>query len=364
VSERVLSLLLQKRSGVHFFLYEFSSLSAAEWRMVHLALQAGIYSHKTDLESSAGIQCADVAATVFSVAPFFTFHGLRNLSLDHCGFELSARHFSNMASLSRLKSLNLSRNKIDESAATALANAFTQGQLKVLTALHLYRCGLTAASTTALVFSFRFLKGLQLLDFGNNKQFDSTSASHFCESIKQLARLRDLYLYGCELKQHAHLFISGLSFRYLETLNFGESNLGGPQVAALLATVAGSEHLRKLYLSECGDSISSLSLPFLPRLELLNVSCIKLGDRGMAALVPTLANLPSLEELDLSDCNVGNAGISALSVALAKSDFLPKLSNINCRNNPEISDAQKTALEAVCDARPVKCEVRCSCDFE
>lgn len=73
-----------------------------------------------------------------------------------------------------------------------------------------------------------------------------------------------------------------------------------------------------------------------------------LGDAGVSHLVDAIRQRQHLECLRLDNTGLGHAGDNSLISLLQHSNN--KLTSVRCGDSPRISDAQKTRIQALCDA--------------
>ena len=195
------------------------------------------------------------------------------------------------AKATRLATLNLGENHIDDRGAASLAEALRGGCS--LTALNVRDNGITAAGAAALAASLP-ASGLLLLDLSLN----SVSVS----GAVALA---------------AALETSSLAERRLGSCNNGDDGarvLGGalPRAPKLRALVLPANGIGCDGAAFLGYGLASCAIG----VQLLDLSGNFIRDRGAAALAEALPTARSLTALNLFDNCVGDEGAIALSAAL------------------------------------------------
>ena len=191
-----------------------------------------------------------------------------------------------LGALHNLRWLSIAQDKLSVEGARALAAAEGLGGLEALT---LEACGLDARALVALVEAPRYA-GLRRLDLSGR---------------------------GNGLGRGLEALLGALALPHLEALGLRGGAIR-ERGAGLLTRAAAHDtlaRLQELDLTGCGlkdDGLAALATARLPELRVLNLSANTIGAAGLAALAasPLLA---SVRDLDLANNKCQNAGAVALA---------------------------------------------------
>ncbi|KAL1276473.1 hypothetical protein QQF64_036096, partial [Cirrhinus molitorella] len=222
---------------------------------------------------------------------------LERLWLDYCYMtdeDCSAVMSALKSNPSHLRELDLSRNKLGDSAMKNLSDLLVNPQCK-LEKLHLFECSITEKQclilTSALKSNPSHLKELDL----SGNELRNTGMNH-----------------SCDIQQDSHCKLESLRLTYCYMTDEGCS-------AVTLALKSNQSHLRELDLSGniLGDSavknLSDLLMNPQCKLEKLKLFCCSITEKQFLILTSALKSNPShLRELNLSWNKIKNTGVNHL----------------------------------------------------
>lgn len=212
---------------------------------------------------------------------------IKAYNLSSCGME--SRHCRLLASAFSVNKtaerIVLNDNRLeDEGAAAFEACLFTNTHLK---ALLVGQCGITHIGTASMIKGISSTSALRVLDVSFN-QIGDLGAASIASRLIDMPNLNELYLVSCRITDsEAAVFGQAASLgSRLELLDLSCNRVGECGLPALLSSTTP---IRSLILQQC-----------------------EISDRAVRAVV-TRAISPHLRLLDLSGNEVGSAGCSFLS---------------------------------------------------
>ena len=293
-----------------------------------------------------------------------TSRSLRELRISHCGLGCDgAAHVANVlpAGFEQLESLCLSHSCIGLAGASSLSshlpdvrktltcldlghNSLSDEGCMVLAAgleqlLHLRRMDLSnnaigPRGACALASKLSSANELEELDLANNPIHDAGGAAIGELLVSQrVPKLRRLDLsYGRIGAKSAAIVAAGLAHcRLMEELQLTCCMMGSAGAAALAKSLGALTCLRILGLSENliesdgARSLAALAMPFLSRLECLDLGRNGIGDLGAADVAKSLSSMPNLRTLNLTSNSIGDDGAVALSHPIRSLSHLEEL---------------------------------------
>jgi len=272
------------------------------------------------------------------------FNQLTHLDLSYTELNESGAKviFPEAKALSKVKSLVLKGNFIDEEGMEALVNS---PHIKSLQALHLESNHIRDRGLIALANSpsSQHIKRLNLENCGiTDKGLDALTQSPHLTQLEELI-LTNNYVTddGCQR------FINSPNASKLKKLVLRDTGAGVQTVKAL-ANASDMTHLQELifFRNAIGDKgvIAMANAPHLASLIHLNLEECKVGDKGAVAIArsPHLSNLQTLSlKGGLGD---GSAGVDGVS-AFVQSECLPNL-RVLIIDGVEYGSENHKALEA------------------
>ncbi|XP_060760486.1 NACHT, LRR and PYD domains-containing protein 12-like [Neoarius graeffei] len=233
-----------------------------------------------------------------------------------------------------VKTLDLSRNKLEDTGVTRLCALLENPHCKVETlriSCDTIKGGSAEALVSVLNSETSSLRELHLtvktLDLTGNKLEDS-GVKRLCALLENPhCKVETLRLCGCGVSDEGCAALSSAlrsNPSHLRQLNLSFNNLGDSGVKRLCA-VLENPHCKLEILRLCGCGVSdegcaalSSALRSNPsHLRVLNLSNNNLGDSGVKRLCAGLENPHcKLEKLGLRGCGVSDEGCAALSSAL------------------------------------------------
>ncbi|XP_072312426.1 NACHT, LRR and PYD domains-containing protein 12-like [Eucyclogobius newberryi] len=222
-------------------------LSKAHYEIIAAALASDQSPlRKLDLRGS---WLQDSGLDTLSVGLNSTNCKLESLLLDNCRLtEDSCKMLAQVLERSRLKELDLSRNKIGDEGLQMLCSSLKLPQRELHT-LSLTHCELTAESCLSLA-SVLSSSALTHLDLSYNPIQDS--GLKLLSTILQRSRLQALRCRCCLLSADAlHSLAPVLKETQLKELDLSLNKLGDQAVGPLRAILQGSHCLHTLRLKEC-----------------------------------------------------------------------------------------------------------------
>jgi Ran GTPase-activating protein (RanGAP) involved in mRNA processing and transport len=264
---------------------------------------------------------------------------LKRVDLSQTGIQalssFSWKDFTSMLSLNRtIQELKLSKNPhLEEISAKCLLEALKHSH--VLTTLDLKGMRLSQQAVHHIVDFLSAQNNVEVLDLSGNELGLQGILHLFGKGLSNRSRLRRLYLSDNAITDSSlHHIGAALSQEVpprLEQLDLSWNAIGNPGVNFLTEALQRNSSLRTLNLSG-NIGINDESALFLLSeriscLTSLNLSCNRMGDKGLKLMCRLLCNNDNLQEIDLShNClSRRSFGIIADSLQLNHSllDFQP-----------------------------------------
>ncbi|XP_077073349.1 uncharacterized protein LOC143724251 isoform X3 [Siphateles boraxobius] len=264
---------------------------------------------------------------------------------------------------SYLRELNLSGNKLGDSAVKNLSDLLMNPQFK-LEKLHLYRCSITEKQslilTSALKSNPSHLRELNL----SENIIGNTGVKYLCDVLKdshcKMERLR--LSCCCMTDEGCSALTSALKSNpsHLRELNLSLYNLRDSGVKNLSDLLMNPQFkLEKLHLSGCSITekqclILTSALKSNPsHLRELNLSWNIIENSGVKHLCDVLKDSHcKLERMSLYDCGITD--VSSLTQSLTKSKALQFLKVLDLRGN-KIGDSKQRLRDVIRDSN---CDLR------
>lgn len=278
-----------------------------------------------DLSNSHGFSPDGISALLCSPH----LRHLRTLKLESCQLDASAARAIQDMPLEHasIVELNLSKNKLDADAASALASAPMLANLRRLDLS--YNTGIGEGA--AALFTSGHLSQLEHLDLTSTSAQDATVAA-LLDPQQRLQHLHTLLLGYCNLGPDAARSIAHARLPALTTLRLHNNQLDDEGLAHLLdahnLTALHTLDLRANTLRPAAARAFAHTRAF-PALRVLELGYNVIGDGGATAIAAS-SLLSRLEALDLEHNNISLTGAGALLT----SPNIGNLKRLKLANNP------------------------------
>ena len=252
---------------------------------------------------------------------------LMKLNLSSC--ELSGSQIATvvkaLTSMSRLKHLDVSHNKVSNEAANELASVLIANPL--LEHLNLSNCELSELQTTRIVKALSEIKSfLRFLDISHNTLTNNAS-DEIAFVVIYNPLLEHLNLSKCELSEiQITTIVIALSkvksfLRFLDISHNTLTNITSDEIASVIICNPLLEHLN---LSNC--ELSELQITCIVKalseiksfLRFLDISQNTLTNNASDKIASVIIYNPLLEHLNLSKCELSVIQITGIVIALSK----------------------------------------------
>jgi hypothetical protein len=269
-----------------------------------------------DLSNSHGFSPDGISALLSSPH----LRHLRTLKLESCQLDASAARAIQDMPLEHasLVELNLSKNRLDADAASALANAPMLANLRSLDLSYNNGIGEGAAA----LFTSGHLSQLEHLDLTSTSARDATVAA-LLDPQQRLQSLHTLLLGYCQLGPEAARSIAHARLPALTTLRLHNNELDDEGLAALHTLDLRANALRPAAARAFAHTRA------FPALRALELGYNTIGDGGATAIAAS-SLLSRLEALDLEHNNISLTGAGALLT----STNIGNLKRLKLANNP------------------------------
>ena len=327
---------------------------------------------------------------------------LEDLHLSNTNLQYSAiAMLQSLATISKLKKLNLNNNQITEKAAEALVsvillntgleelylsdNNLGEGASKVVNAmlhitslkiLNFKNNAIPKKSSNKLGRALKLNKHLEMLWLNNNNL--QSSAISILQSLSSISSLKYLNMNNNQITEEAgealasvllhnkgleELHLSGnnlgegviivakalQNISSLKSLNLGNNNIPKEGSGELAHAFKLNKHLQKLWLYDSNLKSSAKvilqSLGTISTLKLINLESNEITEEAGEALASVILHNTGLEELDISSNNLGE-GILIVAKALQHISSLKSLYLGNNNISKEVSNELAMAITA------------------
>lgn len=155
--------------------------------------------------------------------------------------------------------------------------------------------------------------------FWNNQNDPNSTFNNFLGTTEMRSQTIALSAYGGTFDDIKSTLDDSNQIQTLQSLNLRSGNVGIDDIKELVKRRASFLQLRDLYLGNNDLGPQGIKilvrelLPYLRRLEVLDLEGTNIGSKGMSELINVLPNMTALRAIYLGNNNLGETGISELT---------------------------------------------------